>query len=1248
MSNLTLKITADTAGLAEIKTATAELKALLGTSQVPSLAAIQKLTTNVRALEAATQKSKAASDASAVSLAGVSAAASGAKKTLDLTTASYSKLSLVTHSLSSAIKEQKVVLTDNLSQMSAMSWATKVQAQNLQALAGVVAALDAEFTKQTAVKTAIIVKTNEQVLAEKNLTQTLLAQSVASGKLSTAEAVRLGYKKPQIDATAALAASEAKMLAIKIASAKTSSVSPAAIAALKKQALAAANSAAALGAMTRAEVEAIAVSNGLANSLTTRLVPALNAAALSSSTLKDATRGAAGAGGSLWMAYGQVIPLMGAFVTVASTIKGVKLSAEYEAQTVFMNALAEATGDYSMTLTEVQATFLDMRGLTHTVSELATASKELVKAGFSSVQATAEIADMSKTATVAQEELELVTRGVAAQYRAWGVNAVGTERGVSSLKETANMMGFAALKTALDFGELNSMLAHTTELGPLTGATFGELTGLLGFMSNMGIKGTKAATSLRTGMLRLQSMSGSLKTTMEGLRVPFNAFTESGELKSLTIMFEDLGRSLEPLSNEARIDVLNKIFNLRALKGGVAGLRALSDSVDEGTFSFRELVAGIDEAGTSLQFIDNLYAELIKTTEGLWQVVQAETVTEMTKAFKDTNGEVYELLTVLRSAIADGTLLSIVEGLAATARGLVWTTTKVVEMRTELEYLAKVQVLGPLLGNLLEAKRLLEDDTGKAEQFKDTLVGVSAPHLFGPLFGNLIYAKRLLDNARGSAKALKDEATGIEFFDPEAGRIEAAGLEGKKTATGGDALPDLKALALAQWGRQEKIKVERDAIQSIAQLRAAAGADTLSLLNAQFKAQSISEESFIEQSRAIRSSDLSARISEGVAKLDLLKKEATSAKVYADDNLKDQSAQIALAAALRKVRKAASDLGVLKGKKLLEPLVAEEEDIARTKKFVNALQGVRDTARDIQQDAERVGAIAVMDDGQARLAEKLLQLDRKRIAAVQELKDAQVDADDERYQMVNDAYNSQTEAVEEYYRREQELRASWSLGIEKSLADYVYEAQDSYSQIGGVITNAFQGAEDAILKFVETGKLSFTDLAESIIKDLNRILIKKAIAGLVEYAVSSYATAGSEKTVVPEFTGDVSSARTIASANGNVFTSSALSELSGTIVNQPTIFPFANGIGLAGEAGDEAILPLKRGRGGKLGVVAQSGKEGIPNIEINVYNQDGEKKEAESNAKLDVKGLVVDIFLTDMSQNGPMKRAIKGSSRGGL
>lgn len=62
-------------------------------------------------------------------------------------------------------------------------------------------------------------------------------------------------------------------------------------------------------------------------------------------------------------------------------------------------------------------------------------------------------------------------------------------------------------------------------------------------------------------------------------------------------------------------------------------------------------------------------------------------------------------------------------------------------------------------------------------------------------------------------------------------------------------------------------------------------------------------------------------------------------------------------------------------------------------------------------------------------------------------------------------------------------------------------------------------------------------------------------------------------------------------ANGGVYNTPGLSAYSGQIVSKPTLFPFARGAGLMGEAGPEAILPLRRGIDGKLGVIAANTKQ---------------------------------------------------------
>lgn len=74
----------------------------------------------------------------------------------------------------------------------------------------------------------------------------------------------------------------------------------------------------------------------------------------------------------------------------------------------------------------------------------------------------------------------------------------------------------------------------------------------------------------------------------------------------------------------------------------------------------------------------------------------------------------------------------------------------------------------------------------------------------------------------------------------------------------------------------------------------------------------------------------------------------------------------------------------------------------------------------------------------------------------------------------------------------------------------------------------------------------------------------------------------------------------------------------GGVVATPSYFPLRGGLGLAGEAGPEAILPLARGPDGRLGVRAEGGRGGVA-VTFNVTTRDADSfrhAEAELTAML--------------------------------
>ncbi len=84
----------------------------------------------------------------------------------------------------------------------------------------------------------------------------------------------------------------------------------------------------------------------------------------------------------------------------------------------------------------------------------------------------------------------------------------------------------------------------------------------------------------------------------------------------------------------------------------------------------------------------------------------------------------------------------------------------------------------------------------------------------------------------------------------------------------------------------------------------------------------------------------------------------------------------------------------------------------------------------------------------------------------------------------------------------------WQDGMSRALQDYAARATDAAANAEQVTTQAFAHMEDALVAFVQTGKMDFKGLADSIIADLTRIAIRQAIIGPLAGALFGAAGAG--------------------------------------------------------------------------------------------------------------------------------------------
>lgn len=76
-------------------------------------------------------------------------------------------------------------------------------------------------------------------------------------------------------------------------------------------------------------------------------------------------------------------------------------------------------------------------------------------------------------------------------------------------------------------------------------------------------------------------------------------------------------------------------------------------------------------------------------------------------------------------------------------------------------------------------------------------------------------------------------------------------------------------------------------------------------------------------------------------------------------------------------------------------------------------------------------------------------------------------------------------------------------------------------------------------------------------------------------------------------------------AKGGAFSSGRVAAFArGGVVDGPTHFPMRGGVGLMGEAGPEAIVPLARGADGKLGIRSGGGAGGPVHVTMNISTPD--------------------------------------------
>lgn len=199
------------------------------------------------------------------------------------------------------------------------------------------------------------------------------------------------------------------------------------------------------------------------------------------------------------------------------------------------------------------------------------------------------------------------------------------------------------------------------------------------------------------------------------------------------------------------------------------------------------------------------------------------------------------------------------------------------------------------------------------------------------------------------------------------------------------------------------------------------------------------------------------------------------------------------------------------------------------------------------------------------------------------------------------------------------------IAADKERQKVLEESRKQQEDLADFVANSMGDALMSIVDGTMTVKDAFKSMASDIIKELYRVLVVERMVQSIKGFLSP------SSPVVP-------------SANGNVLSNGSIQAYAnGGVVGSPTTFPMNGGkTGLMGEAGPEAIMPLKRGSNGKLGVQMEGGGGDTINVVQNFNfqaNGDDTVKKLIAQAAPKIAQMTKSSLLDDRRRGGSTKAA---------
>lgn len=273
---------------------------------------------------------------------------------------------------------------------------------------------------------------------------------------------------------------------------------------------------------------------------------------------------------------------------------------EFEAQMSRVQGISGATAAQLELLTET-AKELGASSV-YSASEAAEGMEYLASAGFGVNEIISAMPGMLNLAASSGEDLATSADIAASVLRGFGMEAA--EAG-----HVADVLASNAAKTNAAVYDTGEAMKYVAPLANTMGLSFEEVTAAIGLMSNAGIKGSQAGTTLRGAFSRLAKPTDVMLEKMDELGISF--YNSEGQMKSISDIVAMLQTSMSGLTDEQQQNALVTLFGQEALSGMMVLMEAGPEALDE-------LATAYENCGGAAQDMADIMLDNLKgDVEGL-------------------------------------------------------------------------------------------------------------------------------------------------------------------------------------------------------------------------------------------------------------------------------------------------------------------------------------------------------------------------------------------------------------------------------------------------------------------------------------------------------------------------------------------------------------------------------------------------------------------------------------------------------